>query len=153
MFDSGSIKKALKKLPINIGVLSILILAGSITFLAISLSTFTLELALVRRDLPRALDRVDRQILYVQRMLVSVESSSQSFSMGLNKDISSGINKGISQGIVDLPLNTVANVGYKLSDTAASTTTHTYGFWQGFKEKLFFWQAKKSSTTEAKSKK
>lgn len=139
-----NIKGFIKKLPIAIGPLSMLILATSIVFLAIALSGFTIELSLLRRDLPNALNRIDKQIVEVQAMMNASEKTGKSFQ--------TGVNKGIGEGIVEVPLSTVANVGYKLSDTASSTGKQTLGLWQGIKEKLFFWQPKKSPTAEVKPK-
>ena len=143
MLSLTSIKETIKKIPI--GSLSLLILAGSIVFLAISLSAFTLELSLFRRELPHVLKTIDRQITDVQKMMRLAETT--------GKDFQTGVNKGVSQGIVEVPLGTVANVGYKLSDTASYTGKQTVGFWNVIKDKLMFWQPKKSPTAEAKPKK
>jgi len=143
MLNTESVRELLRKISVNIMALSLLLLAASIFLLALSLARFTAELSIVQRDLPKALDRIDRQITVVQHVMGSVESSGASFS--------EGINKGISSGIVELPLNTVANVGYQISNTAASTGKQGYGFWQRVKDKLLFWQPKKSSATKEAS--
>ena len=134
---------------------SLFVLACAIIFMGLTLSTFTLQLSLIRSEMPKTLDRIDRQIAAVQTIAASAENMGNRFSGDLNKDIStgisSGINKGITEGIVDIPVNTMKTVGKKISNTAIDTGTTTYDFWQGIKGKLMFWQ-KKPPTSEASKK-
>lgn len=126
--------------------LSLVTLAGSILLFTIALSGFTLQLSLIRHDLPKQLDRIDGQIAEVNRILNGIEASGANFQKGMNK--------GISSGIVDVPVSAMANVGYKISDAAASTGYQTAGFWQRMKDKMMFWQSKPAaSSTEAAPKK
>ena len=147
-----SIKDTLKKVPMTLMALCILILSISIFSLALSLSSFTNELSFIRKDLPGLLNRIDGQIKQVQKSMKEAENTGVEFQ--------TGVNKGISQGVVDVPLGTVTNVGnklsdtaasvgYKLSDTAASTGKQTLGFWQGFKDKVMFWDHKKTTPEAA----
>ena len=134
------IKKILRKIVENIMALSLVVLAGSILILSIALSGFTLQISLARHDLPKQLDRIDGQIAEVQRILNGIEASGTNFQHGMNK--------GISAGIVDIPVSAVANVGYKISDAAASTGNQTAGFWQNLKGKLMFWNKTSNTTAE-----
>ncbi len=134
------IKKLLRKIVENILALSLIILAGSILIFSLVLSSFTLQVSLARHDLPKQLDRIDRQIADVQRILNGIEASGTNFQKGMNK--------GISAGIVDVPVSAVANVGYKISDAAATTGNQTYGFWQTLKGKLMFWNKPATATAE-----
>jgi|WetSurMetagenome_2_1015567.scaffolds.fasta_scaffold1341657_1 hypothetical protein len=152
MINIASIRDAFKKIQVNWMTLSILLLAGAIFCFALALFSFTHEISMVRREMPRAMDRIDRQISAVSQLAGSAEVTGQKFSKGINKDISSGINKGMSEGLVDLPLNTVANVGYKVSDTVTSTGKQTIGFWQVARDKLFPWLKKPSPTAEVQRK-
>jgi hypothetical protein len=144
------IKKLLKGLHLNAMSAGIIALAVSIFFLAAALSTFTIQVALFRRDIPKNMDRLDRQITALQFIVGSAEASGQEFSSGLNQDITKGINKGMSEGLIDLPVNSVKVVGGKIENTVASTGKHAYNFWEGTKEKMFFWQ-KKTATREAEN--
>jgi len=128
--------------PLALGLVA---LAVSVFLFSVSLANFTFELRLVRRDMPKTLDRIDRQIIDVQKLMKLAESTGQDFQ--------AGVNKGMSKGIVEMPLDTIANVGYKLSDTAANTGKQTISFWEGLKGKLLFWQKKKAATAEASPKK
>ena len=136
------------KFFLNPIALGLIILALGMFFLAASLTNFSIELSHVRREIPgtlnrldKQLDRVDQQISAVKKMLKGSES--------VGKEFTSGVNKGISSGIVDIPLNTVSNVGEKLKDTAVKTGTTSYGFWNVLKDKLMFW---KPATREAQGK-
>ncbi len=151
MFDMPSLKERVTNIfkfflnPIAIGLI---LLAIGVFYLAASLTTFSIELANIRRDMPptlykidKQLDRVDKQIAAVNKMIKGSENA--------GKDFTSGVNKGISSGIIDIPVNTVSNVGEKLKDTAVKTGTTSYGFWNTIKEKLMFW---KPATKEAQEK-
>ena len=134
------ITRILRKIVENIMALSLVVLAGSILIFSIVLSGFTMEIALARHDLPKQLDRIDGQIAEVQKILNGIEASGTNFQKGMNK--------GISAGIVDVPVSAVANVGYKISDAAATTGNQTYGFWQALKGKLMFWNKPATATPE-----
>lgn len=149
----SSMWDAIKKIPLNMMTLAVFLLAAAILFLAAALFGFTYELSMVRRDLPKTLDRIDVQIGAVKQIASRAESSGKKFSTGINKDISSGINNGISEGLVNLPVNTVTNVGSKLTNTALTTGKETYNFWQAAKDRLMFWSKKPPVTGEASSKK
>lgn len=135
--------------PVAVGLI---ILAVAVFFLAASLTRFSIELSHIRREIPgilttvdKQLDRVDKQLSAANKMLKGSENA--------GVDFSAGVNKGISSGIVDIPMNTVSNVGEKLKDTAVKTGTTSYGFWNGLKEKLMFWKtAAKTATKEAQGK-
>jgi hypothetical protein len=133
--------------PIAIGLL---VLAAAIFFLGLSLTGFTIQLSLLRHDIPAAQNRLDRQITELRNILVSAEAGGSDFSSGINNDITSGINRGISTGIVELPINTVKDVGGKIKDTAVNTGKTTYSFWEIIKEKVFLI---KPATKEAETKK
>lgn len=133
---------------VDLMALAVILLALSIFYFSISLMSFTYELANVRRDMPGILTRIDseldktnKQILVVQKMLKNFEVT--------GKEFTEGINQGISSGIVNLPVNTVSNVGETIKNTAVKTGTTTYGFWNVLKDRLMFW---KHPTVEAQSK-
>jgi predicted PurR-regulated permease PerM len=142
------IRELLRRLYANTLALSMIVLAVSIFFLAASLTSFNIELSQFQKELPKDLDRVDSQIATAGQLVDKAAASGKKFSKAMNKDISSGINKGISSGLIDIPVNTVSNVGEKLTSTAVNTGSQAVGFWSGVKEKMMFWQTKKKPATE-----
>ena len=131
--------------PIAIGLI---ILAVGVFYLAASLTTFSTELSHVRRDLPSALSRIDKQLDRVDAQIASVNKMMNGYE-NAGKDFGAGVNKGISSGLIDIPFNTVNNVGETLKNTAVKTGTTSYGFWNALKGKLMFW---KQASSEAQTK-
>jgi uncharacterized protein YoxC len=127
--------------PIAVGLI---ILAVSVFFLAASLTKFSVELANVRRDMPGTLNRVDKELDRVDKQIAAMNKTMKGYE-NAGKDFTSGVNKGI----IDIPVNTVSNVGEKLKDTAVNTGKTSYGFWNMLKDKLTFW---KPATKEAQEK-
>ncbi len=151
--DLQKTKEFLKAISNNLMMLVLLALTFSILVLAIALAGFTVELAATRKSIPATLNRIDRQITEVNKIVNSAEAAGKVFSSDMSSDISNsvsgGINEGIASGIVNLPVNTVKNVGGQLTNTALDTGKHTINIWQGIKERLMFWQKKSSPTQEA----
>jgi predicted PurR-regulated permease PerM len=145
------VRDLFRRLYANTLALSMIVLAVSIFFLAASLTSFNIELSQFQRELPKDLDRVDAQIASAGQLVDKAAASGKKFSKSMNKNISSGINNGISSGLIDLPVNTVANVGEKLTSTAVNTGSQAVGFWTGVKERLMFWQTKKRPASEEAS--
>jgi hypothetical protein len=151
MFDMPSLKERASdtfKFFMNPVAVGLIILALGVFYLAASMTTLSIELAQVRRDMPPTLDRIDKQLDRVDKQISSVNKILKG-SENAGKEFTSGVNKGISSGIIDIPVNTVNNVGEKLKDTAVNTGKSSYGFWNAIKEKLPFW---KPVTKEAQAK-
>lgn len=142
------IREFFRRLYANTLALAMVILAISIVYLAWSLTGLNIALNGVQKELPKTLDRVDRQLSVAQNLVNQAESSGKKFTKSMNKNIASGINSGISSGLVDIPVNTVSNVGNKLTNTAIDTGKTTIGFWQNMKEHLLFWESKKKTSSE-----
>ena len=135
--------------PVAIGLI---LLALGVFSLAASLTTFSFELAKVRKDMPAALTRIDKQLDRVDTQIASVNKMLKG-SENAGKDFTTGVNKGISSGLIDIPVNTVNNVGEKIKDTAVKTGTTSYGFWNIIKEKVMFWKTASSEVQEKAAKK
>ncbi len=114
----------------NLLACALILLAVSALALAQALNTFSWQLASIEKEMPQLLNRTEKVVINIQNTLHDSQS--------IGENLSKGMGKGAASSIVDLPYNTVTNVGGKVIDTINTAREKSPIKITPFINKLFF---------------